>query len=945
MVMGKSIIVKGARVNNLKNIDVTIPRDKLVVITGVSGSGKSSLAFDTIYAEGQRRYIESLSSYARQFIEQMEKPDVDQITGLSPTIAIDQKSVSKNPRSTVGTVTEIHDYLRLLFANIGHPHCWICGREISVLTTDQIIEEILKQTGKKLMILSPIIRGRKGVYQSLLNQLLKDGFIRVRVDGKFYNLNEDSIELDKYKAHTIEIVIDRLIISEVTPELRKRVADSVETALNYSKDLVNVYLIDENKNILLSRTFGCSYCAVTLEKLTPRMFSFNSPYGACETCDGLGYIMKIDPDLVIPDKNLSISEGAIKPFRSRFNNTYYYNLLQSVAEHYGFSLDTPFNQLDEKHQRIILYGSDEVILFKYTGRNGSYWQTEKQFEGIIPILERRYNETTSLSAKIEIEQYMAELPCPSCNGKRLKPASLAVKVNGKNISELEDMSVSQLYDFFNNLKLTDVELMIADKILREIKKRLEFLINVGLDYLTLSRSSRTLAGGEAQRIRLATQLGSGLMGVIYILDEPSIGLHPRDNLRLINTLKNLRDLGNTVIVVEHDEETMRNADYIIDIGPGAGENGGLVVASGTPSEFIMNSKESLTAKYLRGELKIHVPSARRQPKGFIRVIGARANNLKNITVDFPLGVFCAVTGVSGSGKSTLVEEILYKGLMRRLHQSKIVPGEHEDIKGLEQIDKVIMIDQSPIGRTPRSNLATYTGVWTHIRDIFSQTPDARKRGYKPGRFSFNVKGGRCESCEGQGLKKIEMHFLPDIYIPCEVCDGKRFNVETLQIKYKDKNIYDILNMSVNQAIEFFSNIPPIVRILKTVQDVGLGYVKLGQQAPTLSGGEAQRIKLSRELSKRDTGRTLYILDEPTTGLHFSDIQKLLDVLNRLVDAGNTVIIIEHNLDVIKSADYIIDLGPEGGEKGGLVIAQGTPEQIAENNNSYTGNFLRGVLAR
>ncbi len=943
--MNKNIIVKGARVNNLKNIDVVIPRDKLVVITGVSGSGKSSLAFDTIYAEGQRRYIESLSSYARQFIEQMEKPDVDQITGLSPTIAIDQKSVSKNPRSTVGTVTEIHDYLRLLYANIGRPHCWICGREISVLTTDQIIDEILKQTGKKLMILSPIIRGRKGQYQTLLSQLLKDGFIRVRVDGKFYNLDKDTVELDKYKAHTIEIVVDRLMLTEVTPELRKRVADSVETALNYSKDLVNIYLVDEDKNILLSRSFGCSYCGVTLEKLTPRMFSFNSPYGACETCDGLGYIMKIDPDLVIPDKTLSIAEGAIKPFRNRFNNSYYYALLSAVAEHYGFSLETPFNQLDEKYQRIILYGSDEPILFTYTGRSGSYWQTTKRFEGVIPSLERRYNETSSLSTKIEIEQYMAELPCPSCQGKRLKPASLAVKINGKNISELEDMSISQLYDFFNNLKLSDVELMIADKILREIKKRLEFLINVGLDYLTLSRSSRTLAGGEAQRIRLATQLGSGLMGVIYILDEPSIGLHPRDNLKLINTLKSLRDLGNTVIVVEHDEETMRNADYIIDIGPGAGENGGLIVASGTPDELIINSKDSLTAKYLRGELKIHIPVKRRQPKGFIRVIGAKANNLKNITVDFPLGVLCAVTGVSGSGKSTLVEEVLYKGLMRRLYHSKIVPGEHEDIKGLDQIDKVIIIDQSPIGRTPRSNLATYTGVWTHIRTLFAQTPDARRRGYKPGRFSFNVKGGRCESCEGQGIKKIEMHFLPDIYIPCEVCDGKRFNVETLQIKYKDKNIYDILNMSVNQALEFFNNIPQITKILKTVQDVGLGYVKLGQQAPTLSGGEAQRIKLSRELSKRDTGRTLYILDEPTTGLHFSDIQKLLDVLNRLVDAGNTIIIIEHNLDVIKSADYIIDLGPEGGEKGGLVIAQGTPEQVAENNNSYTGMFLRGVLNR
>ncbi|MEM2906541.1 MAG: excinuclease ABC subunit UvrA [Candidatus Odinarchaeota archaeon] len=943
--MNKSIIVKGARVNNLQNIDVTIPRDRLVVITGVSGSGKSSLAFDTIYAEGQRRYIESLSSYARQFIEQMDKPDVDQITGLSPTIAIDQKSVSKNPRSTVGTVTEIHDYLRLLFANIGRPYCWICGREINVLTTDQIIEEVLKYTGKKLMILSPIIRGRKGQYQNLLNQLMKDGFIRVRVDGKFYSLDRESIELDKYKTHNIEIVIDRLIIEDAKPETRRRVADSVETALNYSKDLVIVYLVDEDKSILLSRSFGCSYCGVTLEKLTPRMFSFNSPYGACPTCEGLGVLLKIDPDLVVPDKSLSIAEGAIKPFGSGFTNTYYYSMLRALAEHYGFSLDTPFNKLDEKYQNLILYGSEEPILFTYNGRNGNYWETRKQFEGVIPNLERRYRQTPSLAARIEIEQYMAELPCPSCNGKRLRPESLAVKVHGKNISELEDMSIKQLYNFINDLKLSDFELMIADKILKEIKKRLEFLINVGLDYLTLSRSSRTLAGGEAQRIRLATQLGSGLMGVIYILDEPSIGLHPRDNLRLINTLKILRDLGNTVLVVEHDEETMRNADYLIDIGPGAGEQGGLVVACGPPEEIIMNSKESLTAKYLRGELKIQVPEQRRQPKGYIRVVGARANNLKNITVDFPTGVFCAVAGVSGSGKSSLVDEVLYRGLMRRLNQSKIVPGEHDSIEGLEKIDKVIMIDQSPIGRTPRSNLATYTGVWTPIRYLFSQTPDAKKRGYKPGRFSFNLKGGRCENCEGQGLKKIEMHFLPDIYVPCEVCDGKRFNVETLQIRYKDKNIHDVLNMSVNQAMEFFSNIPQITRILKTVQDVGLGYVKLGQQAPTLSGGEAQRIKLSRELSKRETGRTLYILDEPTTGLHFSDIQKLLDVLNRLVDSGNTVIIIEHNLDVIKSADYVIDLGPEGGENGGLVIAQGTPEQVAENKNSYTGLFLRGVLKR
>lgn len=941
--MNRNIIVKGARVNNLKNIDVSIPRDKLVVLTGVSGSGKSSLAFDTIYAEGQRRYIESLSSYARQFIEQIDKPDVEQITGLSPAIAIDQKSVSKNPRSTVGTVTEIHDYLRLLYANIGRPHCWKCGKEISVLTTDQIIDEILKYSGKRVMIISPIIRGRKGQYQSLLNQLKKDGFTRVRVDGGFLNLDEDNIELDKYKNHDIEIVIDRLTIEQDDHNIRSRVSDSVETALNYSKDLVIIYLVDEDRNVLLSRTFGCSYCGVTLEKLTPRMFSFNSPYGACPVCEGLGVILKIDPDLVVPDKSLSIAEGAVKPFGNRVNNSYYFSVIKSLADHYGFSIDTPFEMLEEKHQRLVLYGGDEPILFTYNGKGDNYWQVRKEFEGVVPNLERRYRQTSSLSVRVDIEQYMAELPCPACGGKRLRPESLAVTVNSKSISELEEMPIKLLYEFFRGIKLSEVEAMIADKILKEIKKRLEFLINVGLDYLTLSRPSKTLAGGEAQRIRLATQLGSGLMGVIYILDEPSKGLHPKDNIRLINTLKSLRDLGNTVLVVEHDEETMRSADCIIDIGPGAGEFGGQVVAEGTPEQIVLNSSGSLTAQYLRGDLKIPVPQKRRRVKDYIKVVGARANNLKNISVDFPIGVLCVVTGVSGSGKSSLVEEVLYRGLMRKLYQSKIVPGVHDAIEGLEQIDKVIIIDQSPIGRTPRSNLATYTGVWSPIRELFSQTIDAKKRGYKPGRFSFNVRGGRCEACEGQGLIKIEMHFLPDIYIPCEVCDGKRFNIETLQIKYKGNTINDVLNMSVNQAIEFFANIPSIRNILKTVQDVGLGYVKLGQQAPSLSGGEAQRIKLSRELSKRETGRTLYILDEPTTGLHFSDIQKLLSVLNRLVDAGNTVIIIEHNLDVIKNADYIIDLGPDGGENGGEVIATGKPEEILNNPRSYTGLFLRRVL--
>ncbi|MHA1409557.1 MAG: excinuclease ABC subunit UvrA [Candidatus Odinarchaeia archaeon] len=939
--MPKDIIIKKARVHNLKNINLRIPRDKLVVITGVSGSGKSSLAFDTIYAEGQRRYIESLSSYARQFIEKIDKPDVEQITGLSPAIAIDQKSVSKNPRSTVGTVTEIHDYLRILFSNIGHPHCWKCGREIKVLTTQEIKKKILELNGKKIMILAPIIRGRKGQYNSLINQLKKDGFIRVRIDGRFYNLNEDSIELDRYKKHDIELVVDRLIIDN-SEDIKKRVADSVETSLKYSTDTVYIYLVEEKKNILLSKTFGCSHCGVTLEKLRPQMFSFNSPYGACPKCEGLGVILKIDPDLVIPDKTLSINERAIRPFNRR-KNGFYFSMLESLARHYGFSLDTPFYELNEENQKRILYGTDEEILFTFSGRGDNYWQVRKRFEGVINNLERRYKDTKSQAIRTDIEQYMAELPCPICKGKRLKPESLAVKINGKNIMEIEEMPIKKIYEFIKNIKLSKTEKIISEKILREIIKRLEFLINVGLDYLTLNRSSRTLAGGEAQRIRLATQLCSGLMGVIYILDEPSIGLHQRDNRRLIKTLKNLRDMGNTVIVVEHDEEMMRNADYIIDLGPGAGELGGRIVAIGPPEKIVLNSPNSLTAKYLRRELEIPIPNKRREPKKYITIRGARANNLKNIDVRFPLGVLCVVTGVSGSGKSSLVDEILYRGLMRRLYHSKLVPGEHDKIEGVEFIDKVIMIDQSPIGRTPRSNLATYTGVWTHIRELFAKTKEARKRGYKQGRFSFNLRGGRCEACEGQGVIKIEMHFLPDTYIPCEVCDGKRFNIETLQVKYKDKNIYDILEMSVNQAMNFFENIPKITKILKTVQDVGLGYVKLGQTAPTLSGGEAQRIKLSRELSKKHTGKTLYLLDEPTTGLHFDDIQKLLNVLNRLVDAGNTVIIIEHNLDVIKNADYIIDLGPEGGEKGGKVIAEGTPEEVMKNNRSYTAQFLRRIL--
>jgi excinuclease ABC subunit A len=941
--MNKKIFIKGAKVHNLKNINVSIPRDKLVVITGVSGSGKSSLAFDTIYAEGQRRYIESLSSYARQFIEQIDKPDVDLIEGLSPAIAIDQKSVSKNPRSTVGTVTEIHDYLRILYSNIGRPHCWECGREISVLTTQQIIEEILKLNKEKIMILAPIIRGRKGQYNSLLNQLKKDGFLRVRIDGEFYNLDEKEIELDKYKKHDIDIIVDRLTIDNENEDNKRRISDSVETALKYSTDMIFIYLVNTDRNILLSKTFGCSYCGVTLEKLRPQMFSFNSPYGACPECEGLGIILKVDPDLVIPDKKLSISQRAIRAFGDYKTSLFYYSMLESLAKHYGFSLDTPFEELTNENQNRILYGTEEAILFVYNGRGDNYWQVRKPFEGVIPNLERRYKQTKSISVRMEIEQYMSELPCPICNGKRLKPESLAVTINNKNIGELEDLPITNIYEFIKNIKLTRIEKLISEKVLRELNKRLEFLINVGLGYLTLSRASKTLAGGEAQRIRLATQLGSGLMGVIYILDEPSIGLHQRDNKKLIDTLKNLRDLGNTVIIVEHDEETMRNADYIIDIGPGAGELGGKIVAVGSPEEIISNNSKSLTAKYLRGDIKISIPSIRRSGKKYLKIKGARVNNLKNIDVDFPLGTFTVITGVSGSGKSSLVEEVLYRGLMRKLYRSKLVPGEHDDIEGLNQIDKVIMIDQSPIGRTPRSNLATYTGVWTPIRELFSLTKDAKKRGYKPGRFSFNVRGGRCEGCMGQGVIKIEMHFLPDIYIPCEVCGGKRFNLETLQINYRNKNIYDILELSANQAMDFFKNIPKITNILKTVQDVGLGYVKLGQTAPTLSGGEAQRIKLSRELSKRETGKTLYLLDEPTTGLHFDDIQKLLDVLNRLVNSGNTVIVIEHNLEVIKNADYIIDLGPEGGEEGGKIVSTGTPEDLAKHPSSYTGQFLRRIL--
>lgn len=942
------IIVKGAREHNLKNIDVEIPRDKLVVLTGLSGSGKSSLAFDTIYAEGQRRYVESLSSYARMFLGQMEKPNVDSIDGLSPAISIDQKTTSKNPRSTVGTVTEIYDYLRLLYARIGIPHCPVCGREISQQTVDVIVDKILSlEEGTRIQLLAPVVRGRKGEHQKEFDSAIRSGFARVRVDGNLYDLSEE-IKLEKNKKHNIEIVVDRLVIKD---GIKSRLADSVETAGKLGDGLIIVDVIG-GEEMLFSQNYSCPDHDVSMPELTPRMFSFNNPSGACPTCTGLGVFMKVNPDLVVPDKSLSISKGAIKA--SGWGLTSWHNPNQptiaamyfaGLAKHYKFSLDTPWKELSKSAQDIILYGSKGE---KFEMERSGDWGGAKHmttFEGVIPNLERRFKETNSDWVRNEIELAMSECDCPDCHGARLRPECLSVTVGGKNIKELTDMSVNDAIVFLNNMNLSDREKMISDQILKEINSRLGFLASVGLDYLTLSRSAGTLSGGESQRIRLATQIGSSLMGVVYILDEPSIGLHQRDNDRLLATLCKLRDLGNTLIVVEHDEDTMRAADHIIDIGPGAGVHGGEVVCSGTLSE-VEACESSLTGDYLTGRRKIPVPKERRKGNGnFLTVKKAAQNNLKNINVKIPLGKFVCVTGVSGSGKSSLVNEIVYKALASELNRAKTFPGKHKSIEGTEHLDKVIDIDQSPIGRTPRSNPATYTGVFNDIRELFASTKDAKLRGYNSGRFSFNVKGGRCEACQGDGIIKIEMHFLPDIYVPCEVCKGSRYNRETLEVKYKGKSIYDVLEMTVEEGMHFFESIPKIHRKLSTLNEVGLGYVKLGQPATTLSGGEAQRVKLSTELSKRSTGKTIYILDEPTTGLHTADVHRLIDVLQQLVDAGNTVLVIEHNLDVIKTADWVIDLGPEGGERGGELVCTGTPEQVAKCEASYTGKYLRKMLKK
>jgi excinuclease ABC subunit A len=946
------IVVHGAREHNLKNIDVEIPRDKFVVITGISGSGKSSLAFDTIYAEGQRRYVESLSAYARQFLGQMEKPSVDQIEGLSPAVSIDQRGVSHNPRSTVGTVTEIYDYLRLLYARIGIPHCPQCGRVITQQSAEQIVDSILELAPvTRIMILAPLVKDRKGHHQRIFEDVRKAGYVRARVNGELRDVDED-IELERYKKHTIEVVVDRLVIPQDSEDLesfRSRLTDSVETALPLGDGVLIVSDVSSKppQDLLFSEHFACVHCGMSLGEIEPRTFSFNSPHGACPTCQGIGTKMEIDPDLVIPDKSLSLSQGALHPWSRRSTSeTYFSQLLRAVADHYGFSTGVPIRELTPEQIEILLYGSrGEEITLHYKNQQGRVRYYTTTYEGVIPNLERRHRETDSDYIRGEIERYMATHPCPSCGGKRLKPESLAVTVAGKSIDGVAAMSVNEALRFFAAVpkQLSERELAIGERILKEIRERLGFMVDVGLDYLTLNRSATTLAGGEAQRIRLATQIGSQLMGVLYILDEPSIGLHQRDNKRLIRTLMKMRDLGNTLLVVEHDEETMRSADYIIDLGPGAGDHGGCVVAAGSIKDIIA-TPESITGQYLAGKRSIPVPEDRRSGNGNTLLIqGAAEHNLKDIDVTIPLGKFICITGVSGSGKSTLLVEVLYRRLAQMLHRAKSRPGRHKDVLGIEHLDKVINIDQSPIGRTPRSNPGTYTNVFTYIRELFASLPEAKIRGYKPGRFSFNVKGGRCEACRGDGIIKIEMHFLPDIYVPCEVCKGKRFNRETLQIKYKGKNIAEVLDMTVEENMQFFDKIPRIKRKLQTLYDVGLGYIKLGQSSTTLSGGEAQRIKLSRELSKRATGRTLYILDEPTTGLHFDDIKRLLNVLNILVDAGNTVIVIEHNLDVIKCADWIIDLGPEGGDEGGDVIAEGTPEEVAEMPHSYTGQFLRRVL--
>lgn len=937
----KRIEVKGARAHNLKNIDVSIPRDQLVVLTGLSGSGKSSLAFDTIYAEGQRRYVESLSAYARQFLGQMDKPDVDAIEGLSPAISIDQKTTSRNPRSTVGTVTEIYDYLRLLFARIGKPVCPVHGIEITSQTIEQMTDRILEYPERtKIQVLAPVVSGRKGSHVKVLDQIRKQGYVRVRIDGEMNDLSDD-IELEKNKKHSIEVVVDRIVIKE---GVTARLTDSLETALRLGEGRVIIDVIGQEE-LLFSEHHACPHCGFSIGELEPRMFSFNSPFGACPSCDGLGSKLEVDIELVIPNDELSLKENAIAPWEPQ-SSQYYPKLLEAVCSHYGIAMDVPVRELPKHHLEKILYGSGgEQIYFKYENDFGQVRENYIEFEGVIRNIERRYKETSSDYVRELMEKYMANQPCPSCKGYRLKKESLAVLINGLHIGKITEMSVFNALQFFRELELSEKDMKIANLILREIEERLGFLNNVGLDYLTLSRAAGTLSGGEAQRIRLATQIGSRLTGVLYILDEPSIGLHQRDNDRLIETLKNMRDIGNTLIVVEHDEDTMLAADYLIDIGPGAGVHGGEVISAGTPEE-VMNDDQSLTGQYLSGKKFIPLPAERRKPDNrFIEVKGAKENNLKNVSVKFPLGVFTAVTGVSGSGKSTLVNEILHKTLAQKLHRAKAKPGEYKDIKGIEHLDKVIDIDQSPIGRTPRSNPATYTGVFDDIRDVFAQTNEAKVRGYKKGRFSFNVKGGRCEACKGDGIIKIEMHFLPDVYVPCEVCHGKRYNRETLQVTYKGKNISDVLEMTVENAVQFFENIPKIKRKLQTLYDVGLGYITLGQPATTLSGGEAQRVKLASELHRRSTGRSLYILDEPTTGLHVDDIARLLAVLQRLVDNGDTVLVIEHNLDIIKAADYLIDLGPEGGDGGGMIVAAGPPEEVMKVEGSYTGRYLKPIIER
>ena len=933
------IVIKGAEENNLKNIDLTIPRDKMVVVTGLSGSGKSSLAFDTIYAEGQRRYVESLSSYARQFLGQMEKPNVEYIEGLSPSISIDQKTTSKNPRSTVGTVTEIYDYLRLLYSKVGTPYCPVCGKEITSQTVDQMVDKVMPYEERtRLQVLAPIVSGKKGEHKKLLENMRKEGYIRAVIDGEMYELSED-IKLSKTKKHDIDVVIDRIIVRE---GIESRLTDSIEQGLRLADGVIKISIID-GEELLLSSKLTCPEGHVSYEEIEPRSFSFNNPYGMCEECNGIGHHLKIDPDLVIPNYNLSFEQGAVDPFATSKPGTYYYEMIKAVLDKNKFPIDKPFKEAPKKMIDEILYGTKDEITISFESHFSGFKRYRGRFEGVVNNLDRRYRSASD-NMKDRIGEYMTEIQCSKCKGKRLKDKYLSIKIEDKNIIDITDMPITESYEWFNNLKLTGAKEMIAHDIVKEIKNRLKFLDDVGLGYLTMSRASGTLSGGESQRIRLATQIGSALVGVVYVLDEPSIGLHQRDNNKLLEALRSLTDIGNTLIIVEHDEDTMRMADYIVDIGPGAGIHGGHVVAEGTIDDII-KVEDSITGQYLSGKKKIRVPSTRREPKGFVKVKGAKENNLKNIDVDFPLGVLTCVTGVSGSGKSSLVNEILYKVLAKELNRAKAKPGKFKDIEGIEQLDKVIQIDQSPIGRTPRSNPATYTKVFDSIRDLFASTNEAKMRGYKKGRFSFNVKGGRCEACKGDGTVKVEMHFLPDIYVPCEVCHGKRYNRETLQVKYKGKNIYDVLDMTVEEGVEFFKNIPSIANKLQTLNDVGLGYIKIGQPSTELSGGEAQRVKLATELSKRSTGKTIYILDEPTTGLHTADIHKLVKVLDMLVDQGNTVIVIEHNLDVIKTADYILDLGPEGGSGGGTLIAKGTPEEVAKVKKSYTGQFLKYILAK